>query len=165
MDIEKKLKEKIKKDAKFSIIVGIVICIILLGVIIGFIIGRAKEVENGNTETSTWLNFGTVCMIIALSIVFVRQILFPYLDLKQDIAENYETIKIVAIRVRTTFDVIRGTWDSYSLVENIETGEQFNLKDCGDMKENETYIMLRSKRSKQFVYEPLENENASNPQN
>ena len=76
-----------------------------------------------------------------------------YLSLKKDNDENYEEIHILVLRAKKGVNLLYKTSYSNAFVENIETCEQFWLEGC-DMKENETYCVLRDKHTKQFAYEP-----------
>ena len=152
--MEDRLKQKIKKEEKISVIIGIAVCAVLCVLIIVSVVNRVIAVGHGNTETTIWLDAGTVGLLICLIVVFVKYILFVCLDSKKNNTENYEIIKIAVLQVKTKIRLLYGTWESSVLVENLETGERFLLKGCGDMKENKTYFMLRAKRSKLFAYEP-----------
>ncbi len=153
MDMETRLKQKIKKDEKISIIIGIVVCVILCVMIAILAINRIAEIKSENTKTTTEFSFGIIGLFIILIVVFVKYILLVCINSKKNCTENYEEIKIVVKQVRTNMNLLYGTWSSVVLVENLETGEQFSLEGCGDMKENETYCMLKAKYSNQFVYE------------
>lgn len=154
--VQKTLEQKIKKEEKTSIIIGIVFCAILCVLLIIAIVNRVIDLNKENGEATTWLNFGIVGLLVCLIVVFVKYILLVLLDSKKGVSENYESTKIKVIQSGTKMNLLYGTWGSEVLVENIETGEQFTLKDCGDMKENETYCLLRAKHSKLFAYELLD---------
>ncbi len=153
MDMKEKLKQKIKEDKKISIIIGSIICVILCVLITMLVIERVVEVKNESTEITSWLNFGIICSTVVLVVIFIKDIFIVCVNAKKDSDENYEEIKILVKKVSTRMRLLYGTWQSSVLVENLETGEQFTLEGCGDMKENETYHMLRAINSKQFVYE------------
>lgn len=156
MDMEDRLKQKIKEDQKISVIIGIVFCAVLCVMIVILAINRVAEIKSGDTESTTWLSFGIVCLLIGLIVIFAKYILLVCINSKKDCAESHEEIRIVVKEVKTKMSLLYGAWSSNVFVENLETGEQFLLEGCGDMIENETYCMLRAKYSKQFVYEHLD---------
>ena len=153
VDIEEKLKQQIRKDAKAVVIFGVVLCTALLIAIIVSIVSRVKAVKIGNTETTSWLNFGIVVMIIAFVAIFIKYIILVYLDIK---GEKYEKIRLVVISVRKWLNIRRGYWEYNALVENIATKEQFTIEDGKDLEEDKTYYMLRAQHSKLFAYAPFE---------
>ena len=155
MDMHEKLREKLKKEEKMSIAIGVIFSAIFVVLIALVIMEKIIDVENGDTETAYWLDFGTICMIICLIVVFTKYILFVCLDLK-DSNNNYENIKIVVIQVKTNMSLLYGTWSCEVLAENVGTGEQFSFKGSGDLKEGNTYLALKAKHSKLLVYEPAE---------
>ena len=153
--MDKTLEQKMKEEEKTSIIIGIVFCTVLCIFMVVAIVDRVIDVNKEGSEISTWLNFGIIVLFICFLVVFIKYILLVCLDSKKGVPENYENIKIKALQVKTKISLFYGTWRSEACVENIETGEQFSLKGCGDMKENEIYCLLRAKHSKLFVYEIL----------
>lgn len=153
--MDKTLEQKMKEEEKTSIIIGIVFCTVLCIFMVVAIVDRVIDVNKEGSEISTWLNFGIIVLFICFLVVFIKYILLVCLDSKKGVPENYENIKIKALQVKTKMSLFYGTWRSEAWVENIETGEQFSLKGCGDMKENEIYCLLRAKHSKLFVYEIL----------
>jgi len=162
MNMETQLRQKIKDEERVSIIIGSVVCVILSVLIVMIAINRATEVENGNKETSTWLNLGIIGSSIILVIVFAKYILFVVINSKKDATDSYESAKVIVLRVNTKMNLLYGTWRADALVENTETHEQLLLEGCGDMKENEIYCILRAKHSKQFVYEIFDDSSSRN---
>lgn len=155
MDLENKMKQAMKKNEISSIIMGVVLCVILGVLLTILIMDRVREVEQGETETKVWLNFGIVVLIVSLVIIFVKYIVLVCMDSKKPDEEKYERINIVVIRVRKWLN-LRGYWEYSVVVENIDTKEQFTIDGVKDLEEDKTYYMLRAKHSKLFVYEPFE---------
>lgn len=154
--MEEKLKQKLKEKQRANIIAGAVTCAILCAFIIMTIATRVNNVQNGNTETRAFLNFGSICLIVILIVVFVKKILLICLDLlKGD--EKYEKLIVTVVQLKNSRDFY-GNREYHALVENHKTGERFALLDCGDMEENETYYMLRAKISKLYAYEKRESD-------
>ena len=150
MDTQEKLMQEIKKSEKISIIVGSIICIILSILNAVAIIERVKAVNNGETETSAYLSFGVICMIILEIVIFVKSILLVCLDLK-NVTKNYEKKSIIVIQIETKLgDHI--TWDYEVLAENTETGERFVFEGSKDMKEGDKYYFVRARHSGFFAY-------------
>ena len=97
--MEEKLKQKLKEKQRANIIAGAVTCAILCAFIIMTIATRVNNVQNGNTETRAFLNFGSICLIVILIVVFVKKILLICLDLlKGD--EKYEKLIVTVVQLK-----------------------------------------------------------------
>ena len=148
--LKKELEKCIKENIKFGNIFGAI-------AVVAWICWSAYVIITSNTSSRAELVFmsaSTVIVAISIIIYFSKHVLTCYKDLKAPESERYESLIIRVIRKKRRLGE-GGGLESRIVAKNLETGEEIQFV-SEDMKENETYYMLRAKHSKLFVYEPFE---------